>query len=196
MLNLVRARLVYCLLIVVNVSSLTTSKVGSKYSTLRGNIKLNLFKGLFGRSDSNASIQSVAKVDAARVENLKQNLEKVSNIQKRDYDAEARARAPTTKELADKQVVSYNFQKSGEFPNLYKGWIKSDGDQIAKQMLVSAKNALKKEKYIEILFDPVPNLDEVSNLHLIFEKPYLNTCFCRLLSELVTTICEELSNYY
>jgi len=40
---------------------------------------------------------------------------------------------------------------------------RSDGDQRAKQALSSKKCALaKKDKYLEIIiFDPVPNLDEV-----------------------------------
>ena len=42
------------------------------------------------------------------------------------------------------------------------GWIKSDGDQIAKQMISAVKSSLGKERFIEVLFDPVPNLDEVA----------------------------------
>ena len=43
------------------------------------------------------------------------------------------------------------------------GWIPSQGDQIGKQIIASTVAALKaKEKYVEVLFDPVPNLDEVA----------------------------------
>lgn len=50
-----------------------------------------------------------------------------------------------------------------DFQTFYKGWIKADGDQISKQIIKSSNAALKKgEKYIEVLFDPVPNLDEVA----------------------------------
>ena len=39
------------------------------------------------------------------------------------------------------------------------GWIQKEGDQIAKQAISSLKAALTNQvKYIEILFDPVPNL--------------------------------------
>jgi hypothetical protein len=41
------------------------------------------------------------------------------------------------------------------------GWIQKEGDQIAKQAISSLKAALTNQvKYIEILFDPVPNLGE------------------------------------
>jgi hypothetical protein len=46
---------------------------------------------------------------------------------------------------------------------LYSGWLRKDGDQIAKQIVSAAKAALaKNENYVEVLFDPVPNLDEVA----------------------------------
>lgn len=98
------------------------------------------------------------------MEALKQSLEKVSNTQKRDWAAEAAKAKPKAIEIKDKQTVSYNFNKANEFPNLYKGWIRKDGDQIAKQMIAAVKNALgkKESSYIEVLFDPVPNLDEVA----------------------------------
>jgi hypothetical protein len=95
--------------------------------------------------------------DSEKLEKMKANLEKISNTQKRDYEAEAKARGPKAPEMRDKQVVSFNFGKSNEFPNLFKGWIKADGGQIEKQMTSAAKAALGKEKYIEILFDPVPS---------------------------------------
>ena len=128
--------------------------------------QLNLFNffkkkdsGSSSSSSSSSSSRVVAKVDPNKVIKL----ETISRKQGRDYNAEAAAAAPKKVEIKDKQVISFNYQKSNQFPNLYKGWIRGDGDQIAKQMISSAKNALnKKEKYLEILFDPVPNLDEVS----------------------------------
>jgi hypothetical protein len=81
------------------------------------------------------------------------------------YCIEAEKVKPKAPEVKDKQISSYNFGKSNEFPNLYQGWIKRDGDQIAKQMVAAAKGALaSNKKYIEVLFDPVPNLDEVGNV--------------------------------
>ena len=66
-------------------------------------------------------------------------------------------------EIKDKQTISYNFNKPNEFPNLYSGWIQREGDQIAKQAISSTKAAISKnERLIEVLFDPVPNLDEVA----------------------------------
>ena len=88
-------------------------------------------------------------------------LEKISTKQNRDYNAEQAAVA-----AAAAPPVIRDMQKKSTpdgFPNLYKGWIKADGDQIAKQIIKSSNSALKaKEKYIEVLFDPVPNLDEVA----------------------------------
>jgi hypothetical protein len=62
--------------------------------------------------------------------------------QKRDYEAEAKLNAPPPPKIMDKQVSSFNFNKASEFPNLYKGWIKSEGDQIIKQVIASTKAAL------------------------------------------------------
>jgi len=125
----------------------------------------NLFKG--GSNNINKPAASSAPsvkvaADSKRVEDLKKNLEKISRTQNRDYEAEARANIKP-KEIADKQSISYNFAKANEFPNLYKGWIKSDGGQIESQMVKATKAALGKGvKYMEVLFDPVPNLDEVA----------------------------------
>jgi len=132
---------------------------------------LGLFGGLFGGGAGFGSKENVqkstappkAEVDPKKVAALRQNLEKISKTQKRDYEAEARANAPKPKELKDKQIISYNYAKANEFPNLYGGWIKNQGGQIEKQMVKATKAALGKgEKYLEVLFDPVPNLDEVS----------------------------------
>ena len=92
-------------------------------------------------------------------------LEKISNTQKRDWkkmEADALKNKPK-EEIVDKQVESYNFKKANEFPNLYDGWLNKGGtDQIAKQAISSVKSAQGKVKYMEVLFDPVPNLDEVA----------------------------------
>jgi hypothetical protein len=89
-------------------------------------------------------------------------LEKISNKQNRDWAAESKALQPKAQEVRDKQVTSFNFNKADEFPNLYKGWIRTEGDQIGKQIIAATQAALKSERYIEVLIDPVPNLDEVA----------------------------------
>jgi hypothetical protein len=131
--------------------------------TVASSSALHLFN--FFNSDKSKATTSnapVAKIDTTRVNDLKGKLEKISNTQKRDYNAEALANAPNVR-IADKQVSSYNYNKPNEFPNLFKGWLKKGGDQIAKQMISSAKESIKKgERLIEILFDPVTNLDEVA----------------------------------
>lgn len=132
---------------------------------------LYLFGNFFkGNSDNNngskpwspSNNKVTVKVDTDRVAEMKKKLEKISKTQNRDYEAEARANAKPI-EIADKQSMSYNYAKANEFPNLYKGWIKADGGQIEKQMIKATNAALGKSiKYIEVLFDPVPNLDEVA----------------------------------
>ena len=116
--------------------------------------QLHLFNGLFGGSKKNNEATSgtaVAKVDSERIQQLKGKLEKISRTQNRDYEAEAKSSNNYGRnkpvEIRDKQASAFNFNKPNEFPNLYKGWIKADGDQIAKQMISSAKAALgAKEK--------------------------------------------------
>lgn len=131
--------------------------------------RLHMFGNLFGGRNKNnvgsSEPPTGAKVavDQQRVDQLKGKLEKISRTQNRDYEAEAKAsnNYGRTKpvENRDKQTTAFNFNKPNEFPNLYEGWIKADGDQIAKQMIASCKTALgAKERYIELLFDPVPNL--------------------------------------
>ena len=90
---------------------------------------------LFDFFNKKSPVNSAPKVtvDSKKVNEIK--LEKISKTQNRDYNAVALARAPKPKEIADKQTISYNFGKSNEFPNLFKGWIKSDGDQIGKQII-------------------------------------------------------------
>lgn len=102
---------------------------------------------------------------AAKAPGKQYQLEKISNTQNRDWKKEGEAidKARKPAPVLDKQKSSFNFGKPNEFPNLYGGWIKAEGDVIAKQMVSSAKAALStKKKYIEIVFDPVPNLDEVA----------------------------------
>jgi hypothetical protein len=127
--------------------------------------KHNLFNWFKSSSPETPISNPIARKesDETRLNELKNSLEKVSNTQKRDYDAEAKAKTLIKTEPKDKQPLSYNYNKANEFPNLYKGWIQSEGDQIARQMISSIKAAiLKNERYIEVLFDPVPNLDEVA----------------------------------
>lgn len=124
---------------------------------------LSLFN--WGKNANTVSTESapVAKnTDAAKLNKLKSNLEKISYTQKRDYNAEALKKEPPKPVIRDLQPKSYNYRKPQEFPNLYSGWLQKDGDQIAKQMIAAAKSAITSDKYIEILFDPVPNLDEVA----------------------------------
>ena len=120
--------------------------------------------GLFGNLFNNKRVSTPAAVTANTAAKPEYTLEKISKTQGRDYnkefEEELKRRRP--KELADKQLVSFNFNRADQFPNLFKGWLKADGDQIAKQMVKAASSALRKERYLEILFDPVPNLDEVA----------------------------------
>jgi hypothetical protein len=129
--------------------------------------KLFLFNfGKPSKSNSNNTPNNPAvvakKLDDEKLEQLKKGLAKVSRTQNRDYEAEAKAKivAPI---ISDKQPSSYNYLKPDEFPHLYKGWLRKEGDQIARQMISASKAALKNgNSLIEILFDPVPNLDEVA----------------------------------
>jgi hypothetical protein len=66
------------------------------------------------------------------------------------------------KRIFDKQSTSFNYKKAGAFPPLYGGWIEKDGGQIGKQIVQAVKGHIGKSKYMEVLFDPVPNLDEVA----------------------------------
>ena len=121
--------------------------------------RLHLFD-FFKKGDSVGSSRSDSNKVKAPVK-----LEKISNTQNRDWkkEEEIAEKAKKPKPILDKQPQAYNYNKANEFPNLYKGWIKADGDQIAKQMIVGTKACLsKKEMFIEVLFDPVPNLDEVA----------------------------------
>jgi hypothetical protein len=108
-------------------SKITGSLFGNqkRYSS---STQLGLFQGLFGggkpKSSDSSSITapSAGKVaDAAKLKEMKSNLAKIGNTQKRDYDAEAKARAPPPKQILDKQTLSFNFNKPNEFPNLFKG---------------------------------------------------------------------------
>ncbi|KAJ1437179.1 hypothetical protein B484DRAFT_428421 [Ochromonadaceae sp. CCMP2298] len=117
---------------------------------------LHLFDFLKGKGGADAPPQG-------KVEQKRPQLEKISNKQNRDWAAESKAAQPKAAEVRDKQVTSFNFGKADEFPNLYKGWIRTEGDQIGKQIIAATSSALKKnERYVEVLIDPVPNLDEVA----------------------------------
>jgi hypothetical protein len=92
--------------------------------------QIGLFQGFFGGGDKknkkneneNLTAPSAGKVsDEKKLKELKSNLAKIGNTQKRDYEAEAKARAPPPKVLQDKQTLSFNFNKPNEFPNLFKG---------------------------------------------------------------------------
>jgi len=143
-------------------------------STRKGtSSRLDLFGGLFGGGKPKSTGAAEASVivggkavDAKKLEEMRKGLEKVSNTQGRDWQAESKRlkeEADKKKVVVDKQISAYNFGKANEFPNLYKGWIKANGGQIENQMIKATKAALaKQEKYIEVLFDPVPNLDEVA----------------------------------
>lgn len=130
---------------------------------------LHLFKDLFkSKKDKDGELQ-IALTEKKKTGDYK--LEKISNKQNRDWTKEGRSMNQAAQDeknkqqraIEDKQPKSYNWKKANEFPNLYKGWIKADGDQIAKQMISGVKASLaKKENYIEVIFDPVPNLDEVT----------------------------------
>lgn len=115
-------------------------------------------------SQASPQVKAGKAADTVKIESLKGNLAKISNTQNRDYNAEALAKPVEAPKIIDRQYLCYNYNKAEEFPNLYKGWIRSDGDQIGKQIISAAKKSIvnDKLKYVEILFDPVPNLDEVA----------------------------------
>ena len=52
--------------------------------------------------------------------------------------------------IYDLQSKGYNYNKADEFPNLYKGWIEKEGDQIGKQMVKAVKAKLKSADYMEV----------------------------------------------
>ena len=97
--------------------------------TQKSSTQLELFQSLFGgnknkkQTDSNSiTAPSAGKAsDVNKLKEMKSNLAKIENTQKRDYEAEAKARAPPPKVLQDKQTLSFNFNKPNEFPNLFKG---------------------------------------------------------------------------
>jgi hypothetical protein len=115
-------------------------------------------------TESTKPVTAGKTADDKKVQELKSKLEKISNKQGRDWKAEAASVPVPITVIKDKQTTSYNFKKPNEFPNLYEGWIRASGDQIAKQMISSVKSAISNNdnKLIEVLFDPVPNLDEVA----------------------------------
>ena len=59
-------------------------------------------------------------------------------------------------------LSSFKFTNCKEFPKLYGGWLSKEGGTIKKQFTSSAKSAINKYRYTEILFDVVPNVDEVA----------------------------------
>ena len=88
-----------------------------------------MFGGLFGgnktKKEESSAPPSAGKVaDAAKLKEMKSNLAKIENNQKRDYEAESKARTPPPPVQKDKQTISFNFNKPNEFPNLFKGEIK------------------------------------------------------------------------
>jgi hypothetical protein len=132
---------------------------------------LNLFGDLFknlGKKPRDKAPEAAppagAKVSGVRKNAKAAPLEKISNKQGRDWTAYAKdVEAARPKEVnRDKQTESFNFKKADQFPNLYGGWIKKEGDQIAKQAIGAVKSAQGKVEFAEVLFDPVPNLDEVA----------------------------------
>ena len=152
----------------LNFLPLYTSLRSHSYRKTCSSISLNMFDFFKKKNDQQptGSAPVTVNVDQSKTATMKKNLEKVSFTQNRDYEKEAqeREKAMAPSKPKDMQVKSFNFNKPNEFPNLYKGWIKSEGDQISKQVIASTKAALSKKenKYLEVLFDPVPNLDEVA----------------------------------
>ena len=102
-------------------------------------ISVNLFRNL-------KNAPTTATNPAVTTKKTAIPLEKISYKQNRNYQEEARQaqlnkRAP---ELADKQPTCYNYNKPFEFPNLFKGWLQSEGDQIAKQVSIKVLNLLNR----------------------------------------------------
>ena len=128
------------------------------------NTRLGLFD-LFKSKNPGSQANPLAKKDSTDAKLAQAyKLEKISNKQNRDWAKESeKLNKKKEVKVDDKQPKSYNYKKANELPNLYRGWIKADGDQIAKQMISAVKASLaKKESLIEVIFDPVPNLDEVT----------------------------------
>jgi translation elongation factor P/translation initiation factor 5A len=67
---------------------------------------------------------STVNIDKEKINKLKTNLEKISFKQNRNYEEEAIKQQQSKDQqpkIVDKQIVSFNFNKANEFPNLYKG---------------------------------------------------------------------------
>ena len=96
------------------------------------------------KSDSDAKLNELLK-------DKKKNLEKISYTQNRDWAKEEANSKPKAIQIKDMQPFCYNYNKQNEFPSLYKGWIKADGDQIAKQMISSVKSSLNSKNKVIFL---------------------------------------------
>lgn len=163
--------MIFLILVLFTLVGQANSLSGARYGASQGRLgssRLNLFdffkKGGDRRNDA-PSTGPVTTKPGKNGDKASYKLEKISNTQKRDWKKESADIEANKKpeEVRDKQFKAYNFKKSNEFPNLYEGWIKKDGDQIGRQMVSSVKAAIgKKQMYQEVLFDPVPNLDEVA----------------------------------
>jgi hypothetical protein len=129
--KLLSAIYVTCILFIASesfrtLSSLQTWNKANSLSGSRNEFHLNLFN-LGKKTDSPASNEVKAKI-LSKYKQEPGKLEKISRSQNRDYEAEAKARAPKPQEIKDKQVQSFNFGKTNEFPNLFKGnFIFEDG---------------------------------------------------------------------
>jgi len=155
------------LLLLLSLSSIpfTCSLLGTRTRQLASSTKLGLFNFFSPKKPIDETAVIAGKsANSEKINELRSNLAQVSKKQNRDYNAEAKLKPQAKPRIADYQPTSYNFGKPDEFPNLYNGWIASEGDQIGKQFIASAKRAIisDKRRYVEILFDPVPNLDEVA----------------------------------
>ena len=141
------------------------------YGSLRSSTQLHLFGSMFknlGKQPRDMDVDGISTTVVAKGGKGKANngykLEKISNTQKRNWKEEEadRLKNQPNEETKDKQTESYNYKKANEFPQLYGGWIRKEGDQIAKQYISAVRAAVGKVRYMEVLFDPVPNLDEVA----------------------------------
>ena len=143
---------------------------------IRYKTSLNGFFDNFGKKTTNTKGTSET---TSKPSNIKEGykLEKISRKQNRDYEKEATERKINEKAMSkamsdplggllgrDKvsTLSSFKFTNCKEFPKLYGGWLSKEGGTIKKQFTSSAKSAINKYRYTEILFDVVPNVDEVA----------------------------------
>lgn len=91
---------------------------------LNNNTYIYMLKTIDKQQVQITSQPSTVNIDKDKINKLKTNLEKISFKQNRNYEEEAIKQQQSKDQqpkIVDKQIVSFNFNKANEFPNLYKG---------------------------------------------------------------------------